>query len=96
MTIEEFKSSLEHKQPPDGLDHLLLALWYDARGDWDKSHSIVQDIETRDAALIHAYLHRKEGDLWNADYWYTRAGTNRIEQTLEREWNSLVTKFLTY
>ncbi len=72
---------------------MLLALWYDAKGDWEKSHEIVQDIDNKEAALIHAYLHRKEGDTGNADYWYHRAGTKRTNQTIEEEWESLVDRF---
>lgn len=94
MTIEEFNSSLQHSTPPPGLTPLLLALWYDAKGDWHKSHAIIQDIESKEAALIHAYLHRKEGDLWNADYWYQRAGSKRPANTLKKEWENLVTTFL--
>ena len=94
MTIEEFNTSLQHSTPPAGLNPLLLALWYDAKGDWHKSHAIIQDIESKEAALIHAYLHRKEGDLWNADYWYQRAGSKRPENTLKKEWENLVTTFL--
>jgi hypothetical protein len=94
MTIEAFKSSIEEKNPPEDLDQMLLALWYDAKGEWEKSHAIVQDIDTREAALIHAYLHRKEGDIGNADYWYHRAGTKRAHHSTEDEWTSLVGRFL--
>lgn len=94
MTIEAFKSSLNLKDPPPGLHPLLLALWYDARGDWEQSHNIVQDLKSKDAALVHAYLHRKEGDQWNANYWYARAGTKDIAQTLETEWEHLVAMFI--
>ena len=59
-----------------------------------KSHEIVQDIDTKEAALIHAYLHRKEGDDWNADYWYHRAGTKRTNHSIEEEWDSLVARFI--
>jgi hypothetical protein len=94
MTIEAFKTSLDENNPPEGLDQKLLALWYDAKGDWQKSHAIIQDIESRDAASIHAYLHRKEGDLWNADYWYQRAGSKRPDVTLSEEWTNLIFNFL--
>lgn len=94
MSIVEFIESLKKSGPPHGLDPLLLALWYDAKGDWEKSHSIIQDIETKDAALIHAYLHRKEGDQWNATYWYSRAGTKKTIGSLEDEWKSLLHKFI--
>ena len=90
MTLEAFMSSLDQKRPPDAFDPLLLALWYDAKGDWEKSHSIIQDIETKDAALIHAYLHRKEGDEWNADYWYNRASAKRPSESLDVEFQSIL------
>ncbi|HEY3386345.1 MAG TPA: hypothetical protein VGK46_07540 [Saprospiraceae bacterium] len=94
MTLEEFKSSLTHPNPPGGLRPELLALWYDAKGDWEKSHSIIQDIETKDAALIHAYLHRKEGDQWNAEYWYRRADVKTPDISLENELDRLIIKNL--
>jgi hypothetical protein len=94
MTLEEFKATLEQKTPPDDLDALLLSLWYDAKGDWEKSHSIIQNIETNEAALIHAYLHRKEGDTWNAEYWYKRAGSKPADDPLAEEWKKLVIRFL--
>lgn len=94
MTLEEFKSSLTHPNPPGGLSPELEALWYDAKGDWEKSHSIIQDMETREAALIHAYLHRKEGDEWNADYWYRRAGIHPTDISLPEELLQLIQKNL--
>lgn len=94
MTYEIFIKSLNDDTPPSGLNSLLLALWYEAKGHWEQSHNIVSEIETKDFALIHAYLHRKEGDIWNADYWYRRAGTKRQDISLEEEWESLVTRFI--
>jgi hypothetical protein len=73
---------------------LLEALWYDADEDWDRAHRIVQEISSADAAWVHAYLHRKEGDIWNADYWYSRAGRRRPAVSLEDEWRSLVAELL--
>ncbi|HZV42927.1 MAG TPA: hypothetical protein VFF90_00530, partial [Saprospiraceae bacterium] len=57
-------------------------------------HNIIQDIDSKDAALIHAYLHRKEGDIGNADYWYSHAGVKRKDWTLQEEWDDLVNHFL--
>jgi hypothetical protein len=74
---------------------VLLALWHDGHGDWEKSHDQVDQLSGNDAALIHAYLHRKEGDQWNADYWYKRAGEKRPSFTLEEEWEELVRRFFT-
>lgn len=67
----------------------LKALEADQSGDWDKAHHLIQDLETSEAAWIHAYLHRKEGDTWNAGYWYGKAGRPVFEGSLEDEWNQL-------
>lgn len=91
MTFEQFQQSLGQSSPPFSISRYLEALWYDGKGDWEKSHSIIQDIEDKDAAWIHAYLHRKEGDIWNADYWYSRAGKKRPDVSLQEEWENIVT-----
>lgn len=93
MDIDEKITSFLTTNPGEGNPYLL-ALWYDAKGDWEKSHVIIQDIETKEAAYIHAYLHRKEGDIWNADYWYRRAGKSRPSISLEKEWRELVSSYL--
>lgn len=94
MDFAEFVNSLSRDDPPPGLNPLLVSLWYDAKGDWEKSHDIVSEINSIEASLMHAYLHRKEGDLWNADYWYRRAGTTRKEMSLEEEWSEMVKKLI--
>jgi hypothetical protein len=94
MTLKEFKESLSQKTAPPEISEHLSALWYDAKGDWQKAHTIIQDIENKTAAWIHAYLHRKEGDIWNADYWYTRAGRKRPLAALEEEWDSIVEELI--
>lgn len=68
----------------------LAALWWDARGDWSRAHEAAQSVDTAESAWVHAYLHRKEGDLSNADYWYRRAGRRRPSGTLEAEWAEIV------
>jgi len=90
MDFEQFQQSLKLSSPPSAVSGHLKALWYDAKGNWDQSHSIIQDIEDDDAAWIHAYLHRKEGDTGNADYWYRRAGKKRPSVSLELEWENIV------
>lgn len=94
MTLAELKDSLKNEQPPQGLSIYLLSLWYDGRGDWDKAHSLVDSLGGKDAAHVHAYLHRKEGDYANAGYWYMRASQKRPVIDLEQEWEILVEKFL--
>lgn len=95
MKFEEFQKSLSASSPPGNLSRYLQSLWYDAKGDWNKSHDIIQNIEDQTAAWIHAYLHRKEGDIGNAVYWYRRAGKSRSTLSLEQEWEELVRSLIT-
>ena len=94
MDLSEFRISLKEERPPHGLAAPLRALWHEARGDWAQAHEIVQQEKTRAAARVHAYLHRKEGDSANADYWYNRSGAERPRGALDKEWEALVTGFL--
>jgi hypothetical protein len=95
MTFDQFESSLKQQRPPEGLSPYLTALWRDGSGDWDAAHEIVQDISTKTAARLHAYLHRKEGDESNARYWYRQAGESFPSgQTLDEEWRDLVERLL--
>ena len=73
----------------DAMERLKKALELDRDGDWDGAHKIVQGIESTDSYWIHAYLHRKEGDLDNSQYWYGRAGKTMPEYGLDREWGEL-------
>jgi hypothetical protein len=90
MTPNEFRESLRAPSPPAGLSPALAGLWHDGRGDWDAAHGTVQDATDGDSAWVHAYLHRKEGDLWNAGYWYRRAGRPQASGPLADEWQALV------
>jgi len=94
MTLSDFKSTLSADTPPDLPAPLLRALWYDAKGNWERAHEIAQDIPGADGAWVHAYLHREEGDEWNANYWYRRAGRTMPDQTLEEEWEAIVQELL--
>ena len=94
MNLEEFKSSLINSKPPALSSQNLLALWYDANGNWDKAHDIVQITSGYDGDWIHAYLHRKEGDLSNASYWYSRIGRSNPNKPLEEEWEELASHLL--
>ena len=95
MNFIAFKDSLKDKTPPADLTIQLKSLWYDGKGDWETAHHLVNDLTDKQSAHIHAYLHRKEGDLWNADYWYNRAGKRRPTTiTLDDEWGELVATYL--
>lgn len=86
--------SLSSREPPPELSEELLALWYDCTGDWQKAHSVAQDINNRTGALIHAYLHRKEGGPGNAAYWYAKARRKPFEGSLEAEREELLIQLL--
>lgn len=95
MTAEQFKASLKDTKPPEDLSAPLTALWWDAKGDWQRSHSLVDELETKDGMAVHAYLHRKEGSSSNAEYWYERAGRKFHRPKLEEEFQALVEGLLT-
>lgn len=90
MNRHEFEASLVHDGPPDGLSVPLAALWWDAKGDWPRSHDLVDELETSDGMAVHAYLHRKGGEASNAEYWYARAGRTYHRPTLEAEAQAFV------
>lgn len=89
MTIAEFEAADART-----LSGPLLALWWDAHGDWAKAHEAAQEIESADGAWVHAYLHRKEGDVGNAAYWYRRAGRPVAKGDLRAEWEAIVGQML--
>jgi hypothetical protein len=94
MTLDQFRSTLESEQLPENLSPSLHAMWEDARGNWDAAHAIAQDIPDKTGSWIHAYLHRKEGDLGNAGYWYRRAEQPVAHDSLEDEWARIVAALL--
>ncbi|MGH7125790.1 MAG: hypothetical protein ACREFI_15560, partial [Stellaceae bacterium] len=94
MNIDTFRATLARDDPPE-LSHALRALWWDAKGDWNKAHACAQqDEETSAGTWVHAYLHRKEGDLSNAGHWYQRAGRPVETTALEAEWATIAEALL--
>ena len=94
MKPADFKASLSGAAPAPNLDAPLAGLWWTAKGEWDQAHKLVQDEPTAEAAWVHAYLHRVEGDLGNAGYWYRRAGKPVATGPLEAEWEEIVQALL--
>lgn len=86
----EFEETLNEPAPPIAWPDALKALWFDATGDWESSHNIAQDMHTQIGSWIHAYLHRKEGDRFNAGYWYRQTGRSYPELSLEEELQEMV------
>jgi hypothetical protein len=94
MTLEEFRDSLSHAEPPVGLDLALTGMWWDAKGDWGRAHESAQEDEGPAGSWVHAYLHRKEGDTSNAGYWYRRADKDPSRLALQEEWLEIVKSLL--
>ena len=86
MDLDLFRASLTGDAPPEGLSDATQAVWWDGKGDWTRAHECAQRQEDADGSWVHAYLHRKEGDLDNAGYWYRRANRPPASGTLEAEW----------
>ncbi len=95
MTTAEFEQAVKARRPlPGGAPALLRALWHDAIGDWEAAHGVAQDVDTGDGAWVHAYLHRREGDIGNAHYWYRRAGRSPATGDLDEERAAIVAALL--
>ena len=95
ISLQKFVESIRTGDaPPSGIDPLLVALWFERRGDWTRAHEIAQDLPGPDGSWVHAYLHRVEGDNGNARYWYRQAHKVPFSGSLEEEWNTLVEHLL--
>ena len=95
MNFATFKQTLDQATPPGDLSNAVQALWQDAKGDWGAAHKLVQACEGEATCdWVHAYLHRKEGDLSNAGHWYRRAGKAMSSQSLEAEWEAIAQALL--
>lgn len=94
MDFEAFRDSLTRQSPPDELTLALTGLWWDAKGDWTKAHESAQQDEGPAGSWVHAYLHRKEGDASNADYWYRSAGKSPSKLSLDEERNEITKSLL--
>lgn len=89
MTLEAFR-----RAEPGSLPAPLRALWFEGNGDWERAHTVAQDVESPEGAWVHAYLHRKEGDASNAAYWYRRAGRPAATGEFDAEWLTMVETLL--
>lgn len=94
MHLVDWQAFLDQPEPPGTWPVLVQALWWDARGDWERAHTLAQEIGTPDGASVHAFLHRREGDLANAAYWYRRAGRPICGEALDTERFTLAQQLL--
>lgn len=93
MTVDELRATLADEQPPATLRPALQALWQAGKGNWDASHAICQESD-KELDWVHAWLHRQEGDLSNANYWYRRAERSMSSNSLEEEWDEIAEALL--
>jgi hypothetical protein len=94
VTYDEFIPTIENSEPPPSLPLFMQSLWWDAKGDWHKAHSLIDSLDDRNSCWVHAYLHREEGDISNANYWYRRAGKQNPGVNLQDEWNAISMELL--
>jgi hypothetical protein len=94
MDLTQFRATVAQETPPDGISLALQTLWWDAKGDWDRAHNCAQADEGKTGSAVHAYLHRKEGDMRNAGGWYSRAGREPATVSLDEEWRALAEEML--
>ncbi len=94
MNFETFQQSIKATTPPENISLYLLAMWHDANGNWDKAPAMVDNLNDSTACWVHAYLHRKEGDNANANYWYRRANKKIPDMSLQQEWENIVKAIL--
>jgi hypothetical protein len=94
MTLAEFRNSLSQDEAPQDLSRALEGLWWDAKGNWQRAHESAQQDEGPAGSWVHAYLHRKEGDLSNANYWYNRAQRPEPKISLQQEWQAITEALL--
>ncbi|MFL6799004.1 MAG: hypothetical protein ACJ8F3_16510 [Xanthobacteraceae bacterium] len=94
MKFGEFKASLAEQEPPSGLSPALAALWWAYKKDWEIAHSIVMNEADPICAWVHAYLHRVEGDLDNARYWYGQAKRAVSSEPLDAECDAIARELL--
>lgn len=95
MTLSDLEAAVaDNRLPPEDTPPLIAALWRDATGDWGGAHHLAQDVDSADGAWVHAYLHRKEGDLDNARYWYRQAGRSAATGALDDEWRAIAAELL--
>ena len=94
MTLAAFLASTAQEEPPAGLSPALQALWHAEKGDWDRAHQLAQEDHSRDGSWVHANLHREEGDLWNARYWYDRAARPESRTSVAEERHAIIAALL--
>ena len=89
MSSEQFRASLVGETPDPNLSGTLAALWWAGKGEWDRAHALVQEEPGADAAWVHALLHRAEGDVENAAYWYRQARRPAADASFNEEWAAI-------
>ena len=91
MDLKTFKASTKKNKPPKDISPCLEAMWYQAKGNWEEAHRLAQSEKSSAGSWVHAFLHRVEGDLGNAAYWYRLADRPVCTSSLDDEWDEIVT-----
>ena len=94
MDVSGFKASISEERPPEQASLALQSLWHAAKGDWETAHNVAVEDKSASGAWVHAYLHRVEGDLSNAGYWYRKAGRPEASNSLQEEWGQIAEALL--
>lgn len=94
MNLEIFKASTNDDKPPRELSTSLEAMWYQGKGDWEEAHRLAQSQNNPSVSWVHAHLHRVEGDLGNAAYWYRLADRPVCYLSLDDEWEKIVAELI--
>ncbi|MGB0991992.1 MAG: hypothetical protein ACPG32_05935 [Akkermansiaceae bacterium] len=97
MNVKQLaESAANGGNPPAGLNDALRSLWLARAGRWDDAHDLCQEVDGYAGAWIHAHLHRVEGDLANAGYWYSQAKKNQPDGQagLGEEWMQIATELM--
>jgi len=94
IPFEELLNWKEAGSFPEDIPPLLQALLLESTGDWVNAHKIAQNEPSSDGSWVHAYLHRVEGDLGNASYWYRSAGRSMPDISQDEEWEYIAMALL--
>ena len=94
MDYLQFNHTLDMAKPPENFHDVLKALWWERKDHWDIAHEIVKNLKDEDAAWVHAYLHRKEGDQYNSSFWYKKANRKFPDVELNEEFREITKLFL--
>ena len=84
------KASVGKEELPNEISSPIEVICYRGKGNWEEAQRLVQSDNSPNGSWVHAYLHRVEGDLGNAAYWYRMADEAVCNSGLDEEWVEIV------